>query len=317
MGHLYAANVLGAALGTLASAFVLIEMLGLRGTLSVGAGLNALLAVASLGLSLRASADRPRRAGGSSAGTADAATLAALFGTGSRAWPWRSSGCASSRPSSATSSTRSPSSWPRTCWPRSPGRSCIARAAARFRPRAARRGLDGRGLASMLPAVAADPRLPGVTRFDGADGAAPRLDRRRGPGRRPLSALLGFVTPWLVDRWSGGSSRRAGTAWALNGLGCVVGPLAGGFLLLPLVGERSALFVLVAGRWWRSACERAAVGRRRRWRSRRVAAAALLAATRGEESRYPDARVPARLHGDGHRHRPQGRDAGCSSTAST
>src|SRR5262249_44074344 len=60
----------------------------------------------------------------------------------------------------------------------------------------------------------------------------------------PFSALLGFVTPWLVDRWSGGSPLAAGAAWAVNGVGCVLGPLAGGFLLLPWLGERGALLVL-------------------------------------------------------------------------
>ena len=51
VGHLYAANVLGAALGTLTSALVLIEFFGLRGTLELGAGFNALLAALSLGAS--------------------------------------------------------------------------------------------------------------------------------------------------------------------------------------------------------------------------------------------------------------------------
>src|SRR5207247_4504183 len=105
----------------------------------------------------------------------------------------------------------------------------------------------------------------------------------------PLAGLLGFVTPWLVDRWSGGSSRRAGAAWALNGVGCIVGPLAGGFLLLPLVGERWALFLL--------AMVFVAIGvtraPRAAWKTLMAAAgaAAIAALTRGEESRFPDARV--------------------------
>src|SRR4029079_84385 len=103
----------------------------------------------------------------------------------------------------------------------------------------------------------------------------------------PLSAVLGYVTPWLVDRWSGGFSRRAGTAWALNGLGCILGPLAGGFLLLPWVGERPALFLLsllfvVVG------VMRGARGRGRA-RAAAAGAAAIALLTRGEESRFPDA----------------------------
>src|SRR5437870_1451533 len=52
---LYVANVVGATAGTLASAFVLIELLGFRGTLALTACLNAVLAAAALLLSLRPS----------------------------------------------------------------------------------------------------------------------------------------------------------------------------------------------------------------------------------------------------------------------
>src|SRR5262249_35266412 len=41
--YLYVANIIGACLGTLTSAFVLIEVLGFRGTLLVAAALNAVL----------------------------------------------------------------------------------------------------------------------------------------------------------------------------------------------------------------------------------------------------------------------------------
>ena len=66
-------------------------------------------------------------------------------------------------------------------------------------------------LASMLPAIAADPRLPGVTRF----AVAPTVPAARSVlvvflAVAPLSALLGFVTPWLVDRWSGGIVAKGG-----------------------------------------------------------------------------------------------------------
>ena len=88
-------------------------------------------------------------------------------------------------------------------------------------------------LAAMLPAVAADPRLPGVPRLHGLFVPALASIAAVALSVAPLAGVLGFVTPWLVDRWSGGSSRRAGSGWALNGVGCVVGPLAGGFLLLP------------------------------------------------------------------------------------
>ncbi|HET6900779.1 MAG TPA: hypothetical protein VFK70_20655, partial [Vicinamibacteria bacterium] len=133
------------------------------------------------------------------------------------------------------------------------------------------------------------PRLPGIPRFQGLFMPAPGSIAAVFLAVAPLSALLGFATPWLVDRWSGGASRPAGRAWALNGLGCILGPLAGGFLLLPWVGERPALFLLslvfvVVG---------VMRGPRARWKALAAAAgaAAIAVLTRGEESRFPDAQV--------------------------
>jgi spermidine synthase len=62
-------------------------------------------------------------------------------------------------------------------------------------------------------------------------------------GIGPLSLALGFITPMLVDRWSGGDPDQAGKAYAINVLGCIVGPIVAGFVLLPLIGERWVLFI--------------------------------------------------------------------------
>jgi len=63
-------------------------------------------------------------------------------------------------------------------------------------------------------------------------------------GIAPFSAVLGFLTPKLVDRWSGGEPARAGAAYAVNVLGCILGPLLSGFVLLPNMGERWVTFIL-------------------------------------------------------------------------
>ena len=60
----------------------------------------------------------------------------------------------------------------------------------------------------------------------------------------PFAGMMGFLTPMLVDRWSGGDPDRAGRAYAVNVAGCIVGPLVSGFLLLPLVGEHWSVFLL-------------------------------------------------------------------------
>jgi spermidine synthase len=59
-----------------------------------------------------------------------------------------------------------------------------------------------------------------------------------------ILTLLGFLTPMLVDRWAGGDPDRAGRAYALNVVGCIIGPLLAGFVLLPLFGERWSLLIL-------------------------------------------------------------------------
>jgi len=63
-------------------------------------------------------------------------------------------------------------------------------------------------------------------------------------GIMPFSCLVGFITPAMVDRFSRGDPDRAGTAYGINIVGCVLGPLVAGFILLPLAGERLGLCAL-------------------------------------------------------------------------
>ena len=64
-------------------------------------------------------------------------------------------------------------------------------------------------------------------------------------GVAPFAAVIGFLTPMLVDRWSGGDPDRAGRAYAVNVVGCILGPLLSGFLLLPWLGEQKSMLLLV------------------------------------------------------------------------
>jgi spermidine synthase len=84
------------------------------------------------------------------------------------------------------------------------------------------------GLSVVLPLLLCDPRLPMV--YPLRVGAI-----------LPFSFIVGFVTPMIVDHVSRGDPDRAGKAYAINIAGCVLGPLASGFLLLPLLGERGTL----------------------------------------------------------------------------
>ncbi len=63
-------------------------------------------------------------------------------------------------------------------------------------------------------------------------------------GLLPFCALLGFVTPALVDREAGDDARRVGSAYGINLLGCLLGPLVAGFVLLPTVGNKVAAVIV-------------------------------------------------------------------------
>lgn len=65
-------------------------------------------------------------------------------------------------------------------------------------------------------------------------------------GTVPFGLTLGFITSLVVDRLSAGDPERAGRAYALNTVGCILGPLVAGFVLLPLIGERWSTMLLAA-----------------------------------------------------------------------
>jgi predicted membrane-bound spermidine synthase len=240
--YLYIANVLGALLGTLASAFILIELLGFQGTLYIAGSLNAILALLafaisfslvsspSIEVSISRQASRTRLYGLSLR-----AILFLLFTTG-------------------LVSMGMEVVWIREFTPYL-GNFVYAFAAILavyllatvvgsqdYRSSALSRHPGGNASAwgllalfAVIPVVAADPRL--------SLGAIPIVGLR-------LSAIVlfcamaGFLTPLLVDSWSSGDPDRAGTAYAVNIAGSIVGPLIAGFWLLPWLGERWAIFAL-------------------------------------------------------------------------
>ncbi len=242
---LYLANVVGAGLGTLASAFILIELYGFHGTLQIAAGLNVAIAV----VALTASFQHPREGACVEAKAviappvahaAGSDTLLLLFMTG-------------------LVSMAMEVVWTRQFTPYL-GNSVYAFALvlaayllASFGGSYVYRAFIGKNAAqydaawivagslSLLPLYAANPYLPLNSSLRVALGIG------------PFCALLGFLTPALIDRWSAGNPGRAGTAYAVNILGCILGPVVAGFLLLPWMEERAALTLLavplfIAGR---------------------------------------------------------------------
>lgn len=60
----------------------------------------------------------------------------------------------------------------------------------------------------------------------------------------PFCALLGYLTPGLIDEYAGGNPTRAGRAYAINVMGCILGPLVACYILLPRFSERYSLILL-------------------------------------------------------------------------
>jgi spermidine synthase len=236
---LYLANVLGAVAGALLP-MLLIEINGFHKTLATGALFNGMLALSAFALSLKPQSARAEETAatngvGSSAPltVGDARPLVLLFGTGLTSMGIEVVWIRQYTPYLGTVVyafagilalyllftyigsliyrfwSRRYSQEPAYVW-----------------------GLVG--LAALFSAVAANPQIPLY------DLVRPLL------GIPIFSAVLGFVTPMLVDRWSGGDPDRAGRAYAVNVIGCIIGPLLTGFVLLPLLSERWVLFLFSA-----------------------------------------------------------------------
>ena len=233
--YLYLANVIGGALGALACAFVFIEIFGFHKTLSIAAGLNAAIAViasaASFSPTLSAGVSRGESAAPRPIPPPQADILPLLFTTG-------------------LVSMAMEVVWTRQYTPYI-GNSvyafalilggyllalfaglCLYRASIKKKPALYDAAWILSGTLGLLPLCTADPHLP----FNGIARVA--------LGILPFCCLLGYLTPALIDRYSSGDPNRAGTAYAVNILGCILGPLIAGFLLLPWMAERYALAIL-------------------------------------------------------------------------
>lgn len=314
--YLYVANVVGAGAGTLVSAFVLIELLGFQRTLAVTAVLNGLVAAVAGALSLprfslRSEAfGRATGKGGSGRTEAkalqEAATLPAaqrsiaalplLFLTGVASlamelvWVRQFTPYLGPLVYSFASilavylASNALGSYLYRLWVGS-----REHAGATLDWPAI---LVAAGLLSLVPLVTADPRLL----LD--ESVLAHAIRILGIG--PFCAAAGFLTPLLVDRWSGGDPDRAGKAYAVNVVGCILGPLLAGFWLLPWLGERGTLscfaFVLLAlgatgvlhgGAGWSAFTSR----RRVALASAVVLAVVLIASTKDYESLYSGSQI--------------------------
>ncbi len=246
---LYVANVLGAMAGTAGSSFVLLEVLGFSRTLLVAAAVNASVAALAGLLSLRRASRAPAAAPVATPAATAAAAPAAVRGPHGNRVPALAmvflSGFASLALEVVWTRVYNPFLGPVVY---SFGAMLTVYLAAttagtwlyrsRARPDVPWPGLAmAAGVAALLVLPAAHPGVPLGSTF-----LAALL--RVIVGIAPFCLLLGWLTPMLLDRLSGGDPARAGAAYALNTVGCILGPLAASFGLLPGAGEALSVVAL-------------------------------------------------------------------------
>jgi len=269
--YLYVANVLGAILGTLVPAFVLIELFGFHGTLVIARTLNFALGAGVILLSFRLTALAPPEE--AAPPTAAAPTPAPATAAPTPA-PATAAFIAAPTPAPATAASPHVLSGGAILWFLFATGLCsmaievvwvrqftvflgnvvyafatilalylLATFVGSRRYRRLSKLADAQagvwawillGVCALAPLLAADPHFTGL---HGLKGGWVRVVL----GAGPFSALVGYLTPMLVDRWSGGDPDRAGKAYAVNVLGSILGPLVAGFWILPWLGERRGL----------------------------------------------------------------------------
>jgi spermidine synthase len=251
--YLYLANVLGATSGTLVTAIVLVEALGFRHTLWVAAAGNFIIAAISVWLGLqspRSKVQGPKSEASPQSGMAGVDGLPAssgrliqwlLFSTGFAAMAMEVVWIRAFGPVLKTQvysfalvvATYLGATFLGSLLYRHHLRQTSQRPTAEL--------IALLCAAAFLPILANDPRLVKANWQWDADPASVGVLLA---SICPFCAILGYLTPRLIDEYAAGDPARAGRAYAVNVLGCILGPLFASYVLLPRISERYALLLL-------------------------------------------------------------------------
>ncbi len=256
--YLYLANVGGALLGVLVTSFLLIEAIGFAGALRVGVALNVGVALLAFTAGRRAAPAAAAAPADSDTSTASAAPIApessAVPASAAAALPdsWGGARLAALFLTGFTSMglevvwTRIYPPYVGTFVYSFAGILATNLVATTIGSLAYRKRLLGRPGASpwrFWHAICLASMLPLASASAGLHLAGPL---RIALGLAPFCVLLGLFTPWVLDEQAGNDPARVGRAYAVNLLGCLLGPLVTGFLLLPAVGPKTTSLLLVA-----------------------------------------------------------------------
>jgi spermidine synthase len=237
---LYLANVIGAMCGTILTADVLVELLGFKRTLLLAGCTNFLIATISMTLADRYpfkglkedKSDRAKK-------TAPAVRLerpilwyyAILFITGFTSMSLEVVWVRNFTPVVGTTvyafalivAVYLLATWM--------GSAMYRRDLARKKVISIPTQLAALAVFTLLPIVINDPRLRlfqlGIV-----------------AGIFPFSFLLGYLTPGMIDQFSQGDPNRAGRAYAINIVGCILGPLLASYLFLPTWGAKGSMILM-------------------------------------------------------------------------
>jgi spermidine synthase len=246
---LYLANVLGAMAGTLLSALVLIECLGFRHTLWVAAAGNFLIAGISVWLAAAGRTVSCPQSAVAGARNPDPGTClpsprlvpAILFWTGFASMAMEVVWIRAFAPVVKTQvysfalvlATYLGATFLGSLLYRRDLKAGSARSTAEL--------LGWLCAAAFFPIIVNDPRWVKADWLCTPDPLSVVIVLA---GICPFCAVLGYLTPRLVDQYAGGEPAAAGRAYALNVLGCILGPLFAGYGLLLWMSDRSALLLL-------------------------------------------------------------------------
>ena len=259
---LYLANVLGAMCGALVTAVVLVELLGFGRTLAVAAVGNFVVALAAAWLASRTRrpattplSDSGARAktdgGGPRMLTTPRLAGGILFATGFSALAMEVVWARAFTPVLKTQVYSFAAVVCTYLGATALGSWFYRHQLRRARVRSLGSLLGLLAIAAFLPVIINDPRL---VRMDLAEDVHLTSALLLLASICPWCAILGYLTPGLIDQYAAGRPDRAGRAYALNVLGCILGPLAACYVLLPCLRERQALILLalpLVWLWWR------------------------------------------------------------------